>query len=65
MAGKTPAISDKLKMIVKGALSTEANRIKITGVIPSGPGSVRQNSYVVGKIRREPNVANKAHAQTN
>jgi hypothetical protein len=42
--GKTPADSDKLKMIVKGALTTEANRIKITGVIPSGPGSVRQNS---------------------
>jgi hypothetical protein len=38
MAGKTPADSDKLKMNFKRTLTTETNRFKMAGVIPSGPG---------------------------
>jgi hypothetical protein len=38
MAGQTPADSDKLKTNVKGTLTTEANRFKIAGAIPSGSG---------------------------
>jgi hypothetical protein len=38
MAGKTPADSDKLKTNIKVTLKNEANRFKIAGGIPSGPG---------------------------
>jgi hypothetical protein len=44
MAAKTPAGSGKLKTNVKGTLTSEANRFKIAGVIPSKPRKAHSTS---------------------
>jgi hypothetical protein len=44
---------DKLKTTVKRALTTEPNRIKIAGVIPSGPGPLLTSTKSAPDRRQE------------